>query len=197
MATFTDLCNDVYELTNRPDLVAETKVAVKAATLKAHQSDYYYKDIYELGVSFPTADYVQSLEYRLLVPKYRALKYIRKTDAVGKDDGVLLTILTPEEVVDSYGMNKVNIAYVAGQVIQIKSSDQLQYVYMGCYINPDITEGSYNSWIALDHPYAIIYDASATIFKMIGFDEQTAVFRQMVAEQIGEIRLSNIESTGR
>ena len=34
MATFSDLTSDVMTITNRPDLIAETKLAVKAATLK-------------------------------------------------------------------------------------------------------------------------------------------------------------------
>lgn len=196
MATFTELCNDVYTLTNRPDLVAETKVAVKAATLKMHQSDYYYKDIYEIGVSFPTAEYLQSLEYKLLVPNWRSLKYIRKTDSSGSDTDSFLQVLTPEETIDSYGMNRNNVCYVAGQTIQIRSSTQLQYVFLGCYVNPTLSEAQYNSWIALDHPYAIIYDSVATIFKMIGFDEQASQFRQLVAEQIMELRMSNIQAEG-
>ena len=56
MATFTELCNDVYTMTKRPDLVAETKLAVKAATLKAHQSDFYPKDIYETGIQFSRSE---------------------------------------------------------------------------------------------------------------------------------------------
>jgi hypothetical protein len=194
--TFTELCNEVYTLTNRPDLIAETKVAVKAATLKMHQSDYYYKDLYEFGVSFPTSEYVQSLEYKFVLPNWRALKYIRKTDVVGSDTDSFLTVLTPEETVDSYGMNKNDICYVAGQVIQIRSSTQLQYIFVGCYTNPTLVEASYNSWIASDHPYAIVYDAVATIFKMTGFDEQATLMRQLVAEQIAELRLSNIQASG-
>jgi hypothetical protein len=52
MATFSELCSEVHTLTNRPDLVNETKLAVKAATLKLHQKDFFYKDISEQGVSF-------------------------------------------------------------------------------------------------------------------------------------------------
>ena len=56
MTTLTDLCADVYTITNRPDLINETKLAVKAATLKMHQSDYYYRDLLEQGITFDTSD---------------------------------------------------------------------------------------------------------------------------------------------
>jgi hypothetical protein len=193
--TFTELCNEVYLLTNRPDLVAETQTAVKAATLKAHQSDFYYKDLYEVGVSFPDSDYVQSLEYKQIIPTWRALKYIRKSDA-GGNTGKFLTVLTPEETIDSYGANREDVCYVAGAVVQIKSSTQLQYIFLGCYVNPSIVIGSYNSWVAADHPYCIVFDAVATIFKMIGFDEQAVMYRNMVTEQLAELRISNIQAEG-
>jgi hypothetical protein len=35
------ILTDVYELTGRPDLVAETTLAVKNATLKAHHLDFF------------------------------------------------------------------------------------------------------------------------------------------------------------
>jgi hypothetical protein len=193
---FAELCSEVYTATNRPDLVNETKMAVKAATLKAHQSDYYYKDLFETALSFSTPDYVQSLEYRSLIPQYRALKYIRKTDVNGIDSDQFLEILTPDHVVDSYGLNKTDICYVAGSTIQIKSSTELEYVFFGCYVNPVITEGGYNSWVALEHPYAVVFDAVSTVFKMIGFDEQAAMYKQMVMEQLMELKLANVLAQG-
>lgn len=195
MATFTELCDDVYTLTNRPDLIAETKLAVKAATLKLHQSDFYFKDIYETGISFPTADYNQQIEYRTLIARYRGLKYIRKTD-VSATPGDFLSIITPAQVLDQYGIANEDICYVAGEVIQIKSSTELQYAIFGCYLNPNLVEASYNSWVALDHPYAIVYEAATTVFKAIGYDEQATVFSRLAAEQLQLVRVSNIQAEG-
>jgi hypothetical protein len=195
VATFTELCDDVYTLTNRPDLIAETKLAVKAATLKIHQSDFYFKDIYETGISFSTADYNQQIEYRTLISRYRGLKYIRKTD-VSATPGDFLSIITPAQVLDQYGIANEDICYVAGEVIQIKSSTELQYAIFGCYLNPNLVEASYSSWVALDHPYAIIYEAATTVFKAIGYDEQASVFTKLAAEQLQLVRVSNIQAEG-
>lgn len=195
MSVFTDLCDEVYTLTNRPDLIAETKLAVKAATLKLHQLDLYYKDIYETGISFSTSDYVQALEYRNVISRYRQLKYIRKADASGTPDK-FLEVITPALILDKYNTVREDVCYAAGELIQIKSSTSLQYILFGCYVNPDITETGYNSWIALDHPYAIIFEAAATIYKAIGQDDQSTTFRNLVQEQIQMIRASNIEAEG-
>ena len=195
MATFTELCNDVYTLTNRPDLVAETKLAVKAATLKAHQLDFFWKDIEEVGIQFSSEEYIQALEYRTLVPRFRALKYIRKSDAGGVV-GDFINLITPALALDRYGSQREDICYAAGEVIHIKSSTLLQYIFFGCYLNPDVTESGYTSWIANDHPYAIVYEAAATVFKGIGQDEQANTFKRLVDEQFQLVKQSNIEAEG-
>lgn len=195
MATFTELINDVYTLTNRPDLVGETELAVKAATLKAHQLDFFYKDIEEVGMSFPSADYLQSIDYRSILPRYRALKYIRKTDESGIP-GAKLRLITPAEFLDRYNFERLDVCYVAGEAIQIKSSTALQYILFGCYLNPNLSAATYNSWVALDHPYAIVYEAAATLFKMTGQDEQSTMFKKLTDEQFQFLRQSNIQAEG-
>jgi hypothetical protein len=194
--TLNELIAEVYTITNRPDLVAQTLTAVRSATLKLHQSDYYYKDLRETGVSFVSALYVQQLEYRPLFPKWRALKYVRKTDAAGTDTGAFLELVVPENVLDNYKQNRNDICYVAGEVIQIRSSTQLQYIILGRYDSPDITQSGYDSWIALDHPYAIVFEAASTVFKMIGDTDQFAAYTQLAGMQLVELRNSNILAAG-
>jgi len=194
--TLNELIAEVYTITNRPDLVAQTLTAVRSATLKLHQSDYYYKDLREQGVSFLTAEYIQQIEYRTLFPKWRALKYIRKTDSVGTDTGKFLELIVPENVLDEYKINRNDVCYVAGEVIQIRSSTQLQYSIVGRYDNPDITQAGYNSWIALDHPYAIAFEAASTVFKMIGDTDQFAAYSALAQMQLVELRNSNIIAQG-
>jgi len=194
--TLAELIQEVYTLTARPDRVDETASAIKSATLKAHQSDYYYKDLYEVGVSFTTAEYLQSLDYRTLIPKWRSIKYLRKYDLTTSTPGQFLTLIQPETVMDRYEVEKSNIYYMAGAYVNIKSDTLEQGYLLGCYVNPDITTSGYNSWIALDHPYAIIFDAAATVFKAIGKDEEAAAYRGLVMEQISMLRSSNITANG-
>lgn len=199
MTTLANLIADVITLTNRPDLVSETAVAVRAATLKAHASDYYYKDLIEHGIRFDFSLTQQSLEYKTLIPKWRSLKYVRKyplgTDGVGVP-GDFLEVLTPESSLDSYGINRENICYVAGLVLQIRSRAAEQYYLIGCYVHPDVTVDSYNSWIAEEFPFAIVYEAAATVFKTIGYDEQVSTYKQLVQEMYTELRMSNIVANG-
>lgn len=194
--TLTELQQEVYILTNRSSLVAETLTAIRSATLKLHQLDYFYKDLREDGVSFLTPAYLQQIDYRTLFPLWRALKYIRKTDVTGTEQGVFFETITPDNALDQFGTNMENVCYMAGAVVQIRSATQLQYCIVGRYDNPDITEAGYNSWVALDHPYAIVFDAAATVFKAIGDTEKFAAYTQLAAIQAAEVRMSNIQAVG-
>lgn len=186
MATFSELCADVYTITNRPDLVAETKLAVRQATLKMHQSDFYPKDMAETGIVFDTSKTKQSLTYRDIFPRWRAFKYLRKYS--DGNPGAFLTLLSPEESLDRYAVNKEDICYIAGEQIEIRSSTDLQYAILGCYVNPIITEADFSSWIAVEQPFAIVFDAAALVFKSIGWDEQASMMKQQVGEQVAILK---------
>lgn len=195
--TLTELINEVYIITNRPDRVNETSSAVRAATLKAHQSDYYWKDMFEVGVAFTTSDYIQQLDYRALLPNWRALKYLRKFTPSTNTPGKLLDIVEPANVFDAYKIQKNDIVYAAGNYLNIKSCTQEQYYLLGCYLNPVVTVSGYSSWIALDHPWAIIFEAAAQVFQAIGKDEEFARYRQIIIpEQIAMLKESNITPVG-
>lgn len=194
--TLAELIQEVYTITGRSDRAAETASAIKSATLKAHQCDFFYKDIFETGIAFSTSDYIQQLDYRILIPLWRANKYLRKYNNDTGVPGSFLNLIQPELVLDRYTVEKENIYYLAGAYLNIKSGTAEQYYLMGCYLNPDVTTVGYNSWIAKDHPYAIIFDAAATVFKAIGKDEEAAAYRTMVPEQIAMLRGSNIVAQG-
>lgn len=193
MATFAELVADVKILTNRPDLDSETKLAVKAATLKAHHTDFYPKDLYEVGIQWSPIAYQQSLDYRTLIPRWRAFKFLRKYNATPGD---FIEILLPEQVVDGYGVDREDICYLAGEQLEIRSSTEDTYMLLSCYMHPIIEENTYSSWVALDHPYAIVYEATSKIFKMTGWDEQATQMQREVVEQFTLLRNSNILAQG-
>lgn len=194
--TLSELMTEVYQITNRPDLVSQTSAAVRAATLKIHQSDYFYKDIREQGLVFSTLGYTQQIEYKVIFPLWRAFKYLRKTDVTGTDTLGFLELIPPELVLDQYNLNREDVCYVAGSVIQIRSSTQIQYAIHGYYENPNITVAGFSSWVADDHPFAIVYEAAAQIFKQTGDTEQFAAFTQLAREQVITLRNSNIQAAG-
>lgn len=174
--------------------------AVMASTLYLHCLDYFYKDIKEAQVIFDTAAYIQVLDLSTL-PKYRNIAYFRKNDPtlssyqqnptilppLFNNAGFIVGIETKEsfleptsvtDILDDYGMEKLDIMYQAGNNLKMKSSTSLQYGLVGWYAYPNIQADAptktsyYDSWIAREQPQAIIFHASSAIFSSIGKQEQ-------------------------
>lgn len=197
MADFNSIVADVYSLTNRADLVGETAIAVKSATLKLHASENFFKDLFEVPIQFDVPGYLQQFTYRTIAPKYRALKYIRKLDSTGMTPLGFYNIITPEQIFDSYHIERLDVAYVAGDVINIKSSTSDTYALFGCYVYPTVdTPETYSSWIAIENPYAIVYEAAKAIATMLKNDIMASSFAETAAIFRAELIGSNIEAVG-
>jgi hypothetical protein len=193
--TFQEIYDEIILITKRPDLVDRTKQAIRAATLKAHQSDFYYKDLIEIAVQFTDPFYLQSFVPTEVVPAFRKAKYIRLwAGGLAGEPGKFLTPIQIENSQDGYGHIKQDVFYMAGQNLQIRGMCALDKVLFGCYQNPIITpEANYNSWIAVEMPYVIIYEAARTIFKSMSYTEQANEYSQLVGEQFQELKLSYVD----
>lgn len=194
----TELKTEVVSITKRQDMESTTiAVMVRAATLKMHQADFYAKDLFETVITFPSAEFLQTFDYLTTIPRWRALKYLRKIDPTSNE--VMeppLGILTPDSLLDSYQVEKTNVAYEAGLFLQIKCNVEIQSFVLGCYLNPDITDANFTSWIAQMYPYAIVFEAAAAVFKAIGQFDQEASMRVLAAEQLALIKIGNLQTVG-
>lgn len=194
--TFAELLTEIYSITGRSDLVDLTKTAIKAATLKAHNTDFYSKDLYETPVKFDTSAYTHSLDIISLIPNYRALKYIRKYETATSESGDFITVITPEEVLDKYNRELTDICYIAGRNIEIKSSTEFDTILLGAYVSPIVVEVNYSSWVADLYPYAIIHEAARFVFGAIAMDAEKKSQESFVAEQYAELKINAITDVG-
>jgi hypothetical protein len=193
--TLTEIVQEVYNITGRPDLVNETSSAIKAATLKMHNTDFYARDLYETGIEFLTDDFHQTLDV-VTIPRFRALKYLRKWDTSSNEAGTFLTVIDPEEALDGYSQERTNVCYLAGSAVDIKSSTSFTRMLIGCYRSPDVTTTSYSSWIAEHIPFAIIYEAVRVLFKIIGQDDQAAQYDRLGVEQFAMVKITGLSAVG-
>ena len=198
MTTFSAIVDDVYTLTNRSDLVKETQFAVKAATLQLHRSDFFYKDILETALQFNEASFIQAIDYRVLFPRFRGLKYLRKYDPTGTGyAGTEFKIITPEEIFDSYGAQRTDVAYLAGSVIQLRSISALKYILIGIYQNPVVDPENYDSWIEKEAHNAVVFKAASIIFgTILGDVSRQNSNAQMAQLEMVELINSNIQAQG-
>ncbi len=193
-ATLASLIADVLLITKRPDLTS-TPLHVKNALLKAHSSDYYLRDIQESNFVFSTPASIYNLDYKLMYPRWRSIKYLTVIDPITSEFVRKFNPISVEKFMDGYGYLRTDVYYIAGNLLQIRSADTAAVFGVGFYNYPDTTL-AIPSWIADEYPLAIIYEAARTIFKSIGYDEQSASMERLVAEAMAMVQKTGITTQG-
>lgn len=163
--TLEELKNAVIDITKRPDLEAKTLQAVQMTTLKLHSRDFWRRDLVEVAAEFDSSSYLQSFNVYEFLAQFRSLKYVRKYNQK------FFEIIDPIEIFNGFGKEKVDVGYLAGEVLHLKSSSPFSVIQIGYFKHPVVTEENYSSWIAKEFPYAIIHQASAELLLGIGYQE--------------------------
>lgn len=204
MADFNAIVEIVYGLTNRRDYIEQTNNAVKSATLQLHRKDFFARDLREEVLEFTSTDYLQSFDFKAIFPRFRSLKYARKydvaTSSVYPDYGMgaFFTLITPEQVLDDYKQSRNDVAYVAGNSFNLRSSTAVKYCAIGIYQNPDVSSAdNYTSWIADEYPYAVAYQAASIIRGTLLKDVQGQRANEALAmQELADILRDNITNKG-
>jgi hypothetical protein len=194
--TLADMVAEVYTITGRPDLVAETSQAVRKATLRAHRSDNYYRDLVESAIVFSATDFTQAFEYKLTFPRWRSLKYFRHYDPVTATPGRFIDVIDPLDAVNQYGTTRAEVCYPAGVVFNIRALLQFNTLLVGYYQDPDISVLGYSSWVADEHPFLIANTSAADVFKIIGKDEESARMDAMSIALLHDLKASSLIPIG-
>jgi hypothetical protein len=208
----TDLVNAVYTETGRPDMVDETLNAVVASTMKMHCRGRYKKDLQEAKIVFDYCSYIQQLDTSAL-PLYRNMYYMRPGQlqdfgsngvfAQQSGDPLLpplwdwnfypavpmFKMIDGEDILDIFGCEKTDVMYQAGTSLNIKASCPFKYAQCGWFKYPNIDTSNnganFDSWIAREIPYAIIYDAAATVFTKKGQQDISRTYSSESPENPG------------
>lgn len=215
MATLTTLAAEVYTLTNRPDLVAETLLSVKKAIRKFHGADTFKRDMTSVEVDMTALTPVSANQYRWNIPldnfpQWRRPKVVQyppnrslsvaQTPAplidwpAGFSPSRIYEQLLPDDLFDGYGYEKPNYFYITGDTLHLKSGWYVDYLLFTYYRWPVIgaVGDTLASWIVNTYPDAIVEEAAGAVFKMIGKDEEFNRYQSLFLENLAIIKGSDL-----
>lgn len=196
--TLAEIIAEVYAITNRPDLVTETAIAIRKATMKLHAVDTFPRDFVEVNLTVLPAATAFQIDVTMNLLRLRAVAYVRDaTDIAAGTNNKFFQHIEPRELMDEYQLERNNIWYQGGVMLNVKSSTSVSNVLVGYYENPVVTDAGFASWIALEQPYAIIEEAAATIFRMIGDDNKERFYSQQSVQNIVLLRQNYLEGVAR
>ncbi|MFV0408917.1 MAG: hypothetical protein ACK5LJ_04215 [Paracoccus sp. (in: a-proteobacteria)] len=196
MATLASLADDVYILTNRPDLAGETRVSLRKAIFKFHAADTFKRDLLteDIDLSVLTPVSPDSFVWSIPItdfPRFRRPDYLRIVPHEYGD----FTEVSAHDIFDSYRFIKPNIFYISGQALTIRAVCEYQNLTFSYYsypIVPPVTSDPVISWICDEYPDAVIEEAAGTVFKMIGKDDEASRYQTLFAENVALLRATAV-----
>lgn len=186
---FGELCQEVYTLTNRPELVNETQLALRRAAIKFHSIDFWLRDKVERTVQFTASSAVQ-LDVTALFERFRKFGHLAPFDPVtgsvlpcydqGSGQARGLKEISPAALFDPYNNNKNDVFYLAGNFLNIKFGSGQSGLYASWYKYPLVQPHNFNSWIAELYPYLLVDEAAGYLFTAMGQIEDAMRFTDPV-----------------
>jgi len=198
-ATYLALLDDMYALTGRPDLLAESALALRKATMKFHLADLWKNDITFALITVPVLDSsAESFRYTLDLTVSATYPLVRKVASISEYNvtptgyELQFTELDQDRIMDSYAIEMVNYWYQAGRQVSLRANKLLTTLRVNYYRFPDVAPTVYDSWIAEQFKDNIVVEAAATVFATIGKDAEAARYAGMFQESLQLLRMSEI-----
>lgn len=198
-ASYLALVNDIYTITARPDLIAETALAVRKATMKCHLADLWKNDLATALVPMPVLDgalvsfrYSLDLTQAATFPLIRRVSSIDEYNIVPTGYEVHFKELDNDRILDSYLLEEINYWYQAGRQVSLRANKSLAYLAVDYWKFPDITTTNYTSWIADQFPDMILEEACASVFSSCGKDSESQRYAARFQENLAMLRTSEI-----
>jgi len=193
-ATYAAIVADVYSLTARPDLVAETAIAVRKATMKFHLAETFKNDISIAIVTLPVLSsngdvsfrYTLDLTNTATYPFYRKVAYIKEYNAIPTGQEIQFKEKDITSLLDNYQLEDINYWTQQSMQVSLRCNKVLTQLAVGYYRYPDVTPITYTSWIADQYQDAITEEACAAVFKAIGKDSE---YQRLAANFVDNLHL--------
>jgi hypothetical protein len=193
MATWQELLDEIYVLTNRSDLVAETGLALRQAVRIGHKSGKFWRDLQETTVPVLSAQ-VQEIDIPSYMPSFRAIALIRGET----NDQIQFSPVGIDDLLDNDGYNRTNVYWGVGSKLMLRAATpELNYRVMYYKYPIVFPTAQFNSWIADQHADFLILWSAVNVLSSIGEQEIKSRLEPLAAVELAELQKSNIEIVGR
>lgn len=176
MSVQTDLwdaqINDIITITNRPELNAETQLALRMATLKVHLGDKYVRDLVTTQTALlGTSQTLLQIATSTTLQRFRDVAQVQLLDVNGNLlDYPEIEIVEPGDIyeVGYTGVRKPYIAWLAGTALNVYAACGMYGAQVVWYQSPNVTRDTYDSWIAQLFPDIIVWEGAMFIWNRTG-----------------------------
>ena|SRR6478735_6692021 len=181
---FTELLDEVFIWTKRPDLDAASRSAIRRNTLKYHRREKWFKDLAATTLLNPDPSSPTAI-IPITIPRFRQFASIR-ISGFSKP----LSPMVVDDLLDKDGYARSDIFLIAGTNLNIKWGAGFPSIDVVYYQDPIAIEAGYDSWIANEYPDLIACAAAAEV---LAFDNESEIYKAAKMTEVEQyhILLSN------
>lgn len=171
-----ELTQELATELRRPDMIDRIRSFVRSVVVQCHAATQFQRDLVEEVVQVPSPAPVIKITQP---PRLRSLLSIAPCDVFGNliktanpEGGY--TIRHPADVVTQSGHQMVDIAYIAGPTITIRSAVNCSYLFLQYFQTPDIKDELTETWIMEQFPDLIKAGVRARYYQAINNPQAAA-----------------------
>lgn len=194
MTTFAEMEALVIGQTRRPEVAAITQAAIRTATLRAHHTDFFNRDLAMGTLSYTpssSASLYDFADVSTTLIRMRAFQLLQCIDATTAVPTETLGYREVQDLYDSDNVMRTSVYTMIGDTLRIypvAATGKLTAYY---YKNPVTTEIGYSSWIANEYPDELAVWAAAIVFARTGFAEMANDFQKTHVQPFKELLVSS------
>ncbi len=178
--TYAELVAEIKLLSKRGDIDDKIAIALRMTTLRAHRSDFFWRDLVEATMDWPDLETAVNIDTSTELTRFRQVNYLRYYDPDTEAYGTMLESVDPRELLDEYNYEKLDRYYMAGSTLRMKFLAATKGAAIGYYQNPDVAAITYNSWIKDQLPDLLVQGSLAYLYNLTGQQEEARVLNIMV-----------------
>ena len=180
MTTFAELESLVVEQTRRPEIPAVTQAAIRTATMRAHHTDFFPKDVTVGTITYApnSAIFRDFSDVSSTLTRLRSIKALQGLEAVSMAPVESFEYRELDDVYDADGNRRPSIYNMIGDTLRIYPQTQTGLLQVFYYQSPNTVAPTYSSWIADTYPDELAAWAAAIVFARTGFAEMANEFQK-------------------
>ena len=194
MTTFAELESLVVAQTRRPEVPAITQAAIRTATLRAHHTDFFARDLSTSALQYTPSSSAQFYDFADISSTLLRLRSFQLVQCVEPSTLIPVENLEYRELQDLYDSDQVrrcSMYTLIGDTARMYPTAATGLINVYYYRNPVTSSVGYSSWIADTYPDELAMWAAAIVFARTGFAEMAADFQRTHIQPFKELLISS------